>query len=570
MNSKKLRERMEQVRAYWNSISVDNRLGFMVVNVADVRAHYYSLKDGTSASDVLSEALAFVEGNGGAWKFWVCCRCEEKFKDSDSHMQHMVQEHMGSLPAKLQAVLPQQVEGEWIEMLLNGNSWKPIDAVAAVKMFEHDEEAHEQCHLMEGGVIDKDLGDKDCVSEYWSSKDNSDSSPHSPQLGESSGDGSNSNGNGGNGFATECGNSDLPDSSISFLDVDDNSQRWPLADDPERSRLLERIQGMFQLLVKHKSLSVGHLNKIIHFAMDEIQTLQSGTLLLNHAPLDRAPICICFLGPSHLRKVLKFLQELSQSCGLSRYSSVERDSAAAAATVCDTTDAAAGGQGSDFLLNGVSLAYDPPSSLLLDGHIFQEKKNDSEDRVPDTDVVVSWLFTGPSSGEELMSWTRTREEKCHQGLEILQMLDKEFGALQSMCEKKCEHLSYDEALQTVENLCLEEFKKREKHSEKPVVHQSYEALLRKRQELLERENDVMMFDSTRFELEAISNLLKEAQTLNVSQFGYEEAVPGVTSRLCELKCGEEDDWRMHDYVQQGVTCIEIALQRQKEQLSVEV
>jgi len=191
--------------------------------------------------------------------------------------------------------------------------------------------------------------------------------------------------------------------------------------------------------------------------------------------------------------------------------------------------------------------------------------------VPDTDAVVSWLFGGPPNGEELMSWTRTREEKCHQGMEILQMLDKEFGAMRSMCEKKCEHLSYDKALQTVENLCLEEFKKREKHDEKPVVHQSYEALLKKRQEeILEKENDVMMVDSSRFELEAISNLLKEAQTLNVSHFGYDEAVPGVTSRLCELESGEEDDRRMHDSAQQGDTCIEIAIQRQKEQLSVEV
>ncbi|ONK55473.1 uncharacterized protein A4U43_UnF2660 [Asparagus officinalis] len=555
MNSKKLSERMEQVKAYWNSLSVEKRLGFMAVNVVDVRAHYSCSKDGMAAYDVLSEAFGFVEGNEGSWEFWVCCRCNEKFRDSDSHMQHMVQEHMGSLQAKLQTVLPQQVEGEWVELLLNDTIWKPIDVFSAAKMLGHDEETHEQCQLVEGAIIDKDSEGKDCVSEYWSSKDNSDSSSSlSTQLGESNGSISNSNGNGCNGFATECKGADLPDSCISFLDVDDNPRRWPVADDPERSKLLERIQGMFQLLVKHKSLSVGHLNKVIQFAMDEIQS----------------PACICFLGASQLRKVLKFLQELSQSCGLNRYSSGDKDSAAST-VVCDANGADSGSHRCDFLLNGVGLSYDPPSSLLIDGPVFHGKKNDIDEGVPDTDAVISWLFAGPSSGDELISWTRMREEKSHQGLEILRMLDKEFGAVQSMCEKKCEHLSYEEALQTVENLCVEEFKKREKQDEKPAVHQSYEALLRKRQEeLLERDNEVMMFDSTRFELEALSNLLKEAQTLNVSQFGYDEAVSGVTSRLCELECGDEDVWRVHDFVQQGDTCIEIAIQRQKEQLSVEL
>jgi len=136
------------------------------------------------------------------------------------------------------------------------------------------------------------------------------------------------------------------------------------------------------------------------------------------------------------------------------------------------------------------------------------------------------------------------------------MLEKEFYHLQNLCERKCESLSYEEALQTVEDLCLEEGKKRE--SVKEFVHRSYQSVLRKRgEELLESENDVM-FPGSRFEQNAISNVLKEAESLNVNPFGYEETYGGVTSQLCDLESGEDD------------TCIEVAIQRQKEQLSIEV
>lgn len=98
-------DRMDQVRAYWNSMSMEKRLGFLAVSIPELRAHYTSsLPKDSSASDILSEALSFAEANG-TWGFWACCRCDKKFTDCDSHMQH-VREHMGSLSPKLQSVLP--------------------------------------------------------------------------------------------------------------------------------------------------------------------------------------------------------------------------------------------------------------------------------------------------------------------------------------------------------------------------------------------------------------------------------------------------------------------------------
>ncbi|OMO63099.1 hypothetical protein COLO4_32730 [Corchorus olitorius] len=120
----------------------------------------------------------------------------------------------------------------------------------------------------------------------------------------------------------------------------------------------------------------------------------------------------------------------------------------------------------------------------------------------------------------------------------------------------------------MEYLRLEEGKKRDTATE--FDHRSYESVLRKRrEELLESENDVM-FLSSRFESDAISNVLKEAEALNVNQFSYEDTYAGVTSQLCDLESSEDEDWRTKDYLHQVDTYVEVAIQRQKEQLSIEL
>ena len=161
-----------------------------------------------------------------------------------------------------------------------------------------------------------------------------------------------------------------------------------------------------------------------------------------------------------------------------------------------------------------------------------------------------------------------REEKAQEGMEICKTLKKEFYDLQSMYERKCEHLSHEEAVQAVEDLCLEEGKKREHVTE--FVSRSYESVLRKRREELMESDSDYMFISNRFELDAISNILKEAENLNVNQFGFEETYSGATSHLCDLELGDDDDWRTKDYLHQVDSCIEVAIQRQKEQLATEV
>ena len=125
---------------------------------------------------------------------------------------------------------------------------------------------------------------------------------------------------------------------------------------------------------------------------------------------------------------------------------------------------------------------------------------------------LSWIFSASSCGDQLTLWTRAKEDKKRQGIELIQTLEKEFYHLQSLSEKKCERMNYEEALQVVEDLCLEEGKKRENFTE--FVQQSYGSVLRKRrEELIESDNDVM-YVSNRFELDAITNVLQEAESMN--------------------------------------------------------
>ncbi|KAJ4972883.1 hypothetical protein NE237_006057 [Protea cynaroides] len=565
-------DRMDQIRTYWNSMSFDKKHRLLDVSVRDLRAHFSSAKDGF-ALEILSEALSFAEANK-TWKFWVCCRCSENFIDCESHMQHVVREHMGNLSSKLQSILPQEVDTDWVEMLLNG-SWKPVDASAALNIPE-DQSKCQSPNFVGDSDITKctDRNKEDTFAENWVSKRKWDSSPDEEELQPLQEE---------SRAGEICNGSPVGSSNYEVREFQGHqwskgyslSQSWPLSDDSERAKLLERINGMFQLLLKHKYLAASHLNKVIQYTMEELQGLAPGSHLLNHG-LDQTPLCICFLGASQLRKILKFLQELSHSCGLSRYSE-------------KTTDDSCSGTPAFEVKEKIVLSGDS-SSLLLDERLLRGGLTpstyhdaladdgaaatsllvgDREDvGLPDNDALLSWIFTGPSCGEQLASWTRLREEKTQQGMEILQMLEKDFYLLQSLCERKCEHLSYEEALQVVESLCLEEVKKRE-HVTK-FVPRSYETILRKRQvELVERDNDVM-FVGSRFELDAVSNVLKEAQSLNVTPFGYEETLTGVASRLCDLESGEDDDWRMQDYIHQADTCIDVAIQRQKEQLSVEL
>ncbi|KAJ6749130.1 INACTIVE UBIQUITIN CARBOXYL-TERMINAL HYDROLASE 53-LIKE [Salix purpurea] len=498
-------ERKDWVRAYWNSMSLEMKRKLLKIKVSDLKSYFGSSKNGL-ASDVLNEALACSEENK-SWRFWVCCRCNEKFVDSDSHLHHVVHEHMGSLMPKMQEVLPQSPDNEWIEMI-NSCSWKPLDISSAVKMLCN------RGKCQNGSSPEKESLRDGCISCPVS------------------------NSNSDKVYSIEGKEFDGNQLSIAST-----IESWPISEDSERAKLLEKIHDVFQALIAHKYLAASHLNKVINFTMDELQSLATGSQLLNH--VGQTPICICFLGAFQLKKVLKFLQELSHSCGIGR--SPEKSS-----VVDDMNTGAKGPEiKENIVLNSdasclyldkclLPLEYAPSACSDDDATTTTSTIVGNGDGVlPDVDALLSWIFAGVSSGEQLQSWIRTKEERMHQGMEILQKLEKEFYHLQSLYERKCEHLSYEQALQAW------------------------------REKLVENEHDAL-FISSRFEVDAISNVLKEADTLNVNQYGYEDTYGGITSQFCDLESGEDGNWRTKDQMHQVETFIEIAIQRQKEQLSIEL
>lgn len=525
-------ERKDSVLPYWKSMSVDLKKDLYKIKISDIKAHFKSLKDGL-AYEVITEALSFGVCNNG-WRFWMCCRCNEKFADPESHKQHTVQEHMDSLSPKLQAVLPPNVDSEWTEMLLNF-PWKALDVNAAVRMIE----------LQSNSPVSNSLSTNDHFDDGYCSDDAWESSFGEKKY-EDSCNGE-SAGNRKHAKTPDCIPMDCDQSEgcKGYFSPDS----WPLCNDSERMKLLEKIKTLFQLLIRHKCLAASHLTKVIQFAVEELHPQ-----LLN-CSVEQSPICICFLGATELRKVFTFLQELSHSCGVGRYT----EKANAIEELNSVTQA-------DEIAE--KIAFDKDGSSLLLDELSPSFKLSAMAVDNDDDSLLSWIFSGPSSREELTSWTSTREEKTHKGIEILEIIGKELSHLQSLCDRKLEHISYEEALQLIEDLCLEEGKRREHPTQ--FVRQSYESILRKRrEEITQHENDVMCVN--RFEVEALTNVLKEADSMHVNQFGFEDTYGGmnVNSHVSDLESGE-DDWRVNNYLQQLDTCIEVGIQKQKEQLSVEL
>ncbi|XP_052176364.1 uncharacterized protein LOC127790750 isoform X4 [Diospyros lotus] len=584
-------ERRARVRSYWNNICLDTKKDLLRIVISELKSHFSSLKD-SSANEVLSEAISFAECNR-TWKLWMCCRCNEKFADFESQMQHVLREHMGNLFPQMQPLLPQTVDSEWVEMLLNC-SWKPVDVDAAVKLL--DEQLSPQFpELLDESYPRNCTKEFDCLADKYCSEDAWDLPL---QKGK---------------FCDTCNGDNVQGktyqkvSDIRHRECDGNligkacvlPNLWPLSDDTERAKLLEKIHLNFQLLIGHKCLAASHVHKIMRDAVNELQGLASISRLLNYG-IDQIPVCICFLGAGELKKVLKYLQELSNSCGLGRYS--EKSS---------SFDYSGAGTNGTEIVEEIVLSEDA-SYLLFDEHFLASSlastchSIDTDDAfgptstsvgykssvLLDADAFLSWIFAGPTAEEQLASWTHLREEKEHQGREILQTLEKELYQLQGIYEKKCNHLSYEDARQAVESLYLEEGKKREHVRE--VVCQSYESvtvLRKRREELIQSDNDIMsrrnkfeldaisnvlrddndiMSMRNKFELDAISNVLREAEALNVSQFGSEETYNGVTNHLRNLESSEGDASGTKKYLHQLDSCIEVAIQRQKEQIASEL
>lgn len=572
-------DKMDQVRPYWYAIDAQKRHKLLEIRVEDLKAHWVSTKD-NSTSELLSETLSFAQANK-TWRFWTCCSCNDKFVHNEAHMQHVMHEHIERLSQKLQAVLPQEIDNTWAKQLMNEDC-RPIDAPAAIKLLISSSHGGKVEENMLGppssvnGVSDCsiDVNAQDGCLENFVDRVSDSSNP----IGRLDGEDSQLLEVPNVEVGTEARHFELSSSiqkEVGNLQCplgDALIEGWPLSDDHERGKLLEKICGLFQTLIRHKCLASSHLSKVVQYAVDELQSLLPESPM--HYVINQSPVYIRFLQAHQLRNVIKYLRELAHSCGLDRYSDKISSSN-------DTKDSQEVEVQERLILNDdfTSLVLD--ETLLRDtsdqsnlenrgnaaiSHLSSFTLNEWQDKVSQVDLQLAWIFGTSSYERQPQGWMQLREERSQQGMEVLRTLEKEFYLLQSLCERKCENLSYEEALNAAERLCLEELKRREQAGK--IASRSYEALLKKRQEeLVEGNNDALLVHG-KFEVDAITNILKEAQ--NLPRFGYDDTLPTASSRLNELDVGEDDEWRIQEFLHQTDSCIEVAIQRQKDHLSTEV
>jgi hypothetical protein len=495
-------ERKDLIQSFWNSMSIDKKKGLLKVKISDLKLHFESKKD-MQAYDELLEALSVAEDNR-KWQSWVCCHCNKKFAEAESHMRHVLDEHMTSLLPRLQSALPRNVDNEWIEMLVNW-PWKPLDVNAAAKLTQSNPQSPDEEF-------------SDCFTDIHYSEEplNSSAEKESEEI------------------MFDSRYDKISEMGFGKLDS------WPLSDDTERSKILEKIGFYFQMLIKHKYLAASHLSKVVQFAMDELQGLPFGSQLLNLGA-DQTPACICLLGYNELTKILKFVQEISKACGISKYT--EKANAGERVEVEITEK---------IVIDETYLALE--SSLLSNGDLHL-----------DTDALLSWIFSGPTHLEQVGQWKSKKEEKTNQGIEILETLEKEMCHLQNLCERKCDHIVEEQALVAVQNICLEEAKKRE--TGKEFGHKSYDSVLRRREEELHGNDD----KESMAVRDTIRNILKEAECRRNNHFDYDESYNGTSSHLYDLEAGEDDNnWRIKDMLQRVDSSIEYAIQKAKERSAIEL
>ncbi|XP_059670268.1 uncharacterized protein LOC132315870 [Cornus florida] len=526
--------RTEQLQSYFKSMSDDKKLGLLETRICDLRAHLSSFKD-RLAEEIMSEAVSFAEDTN-SWRFWACCCCDEKFVDSASYLNHIKQKHIGNLSLELQSVVPVEVDARWVETLVNG-PWKPVDTSAAVRIIE----SQSKCGL--DNLVDMDSsectgGNMDCPSE--------------------------------------C--STKPVTLPSWTVLCSDGQKWPISDDSEPAEILQKVHDMFQLLLKQNCVAESHINGLMQYAMKEIPKIVPASQLLIQS-LCQSPLGFCFLGVSQLKEVLHFLQQfLNNLCGLFGDSE----------TRSSTDDKLDGNQGyeinerivlcgdssrlhQDERLLRVELmpcAYD--YSVTDDGPSATSAVVHHEAAVlPESDSFLYWLSTSLLTEKKLVSWTHACDHTKAQGTELFQVLKKESHLLQKLCEKKCEYSSRHEALEHVSlSIYIEEFVKIQE--DQSYVPQGYGSLLRKWQEELTGRNDDSISSSSKVELDVISNVLKESQSINANQLGLEETDTDLTCFLCDLKCGEDGKCKMQGYRHQEEARIKTATQEQMEGLSSEL
>lgn len=491
-------------KRFWRStLSSEEKSAFLKVNIEEFQRHLKSLKNNI-AVDVFGEALGFAKEHK-TWKFFECCVCLMKFGDPELYRSHFRGLHLKNYESIMQSLGQEEIASEWTEMIVNG-VWKPVDIYMAIKIIVNKMKSESV------SIVDGDLG---TGKGMGACKD-----PSALEDKLQDWVGSESDGHLSSKTSTDA-------------------HKWPLSDDAERAKILERIQGIFLLLLRNRILSPGHVHYVIQYTIQKYEGILSLSDFSRHGL--ETPMILCFLGVSQLKELLNFFETLVKLCGLSENSKMD---ISMGLNIKERVGLS--GDFSSLLLDERSLRQELTTAIYYDPVVDDGSAVTSavdvckDDVLLDSDEIVSWMYWCPKIGEHLKLWAGQRDSGKVKGNEVLLDIFEECLHLQTAHNGIPKLVMKMEAVQAVDGICFEEISNRRQYPEH--VAQLYVNLLRKRQKDLQGNDDA----ASRTESDIIEDVLKEA-VLN-----YDQSV--------------SKDSSLEDVYKQTDNCIKLAVQKLKMQL----
>ncbi|CAM6063096.1 unnamed protein product [Sphagnum tenellum] len=556
-------DRVERVRPFWHAADIRKREALLEVLVAELKEHVGSPKNNPSMQ-ALAEAIKFAQEKK-TWRFWACCECGERLTEYQSLIHHVMHEHTGPLPQKLQDVLPQELDQNWAVLLLE-DDFGPVDGPEAVRMLiENARSDNPSDRTAPSDSLIVVTTDSEPHSNDKSEGIPAESLPEDPS----------------NNIDTEC-NGDMPAKDMVQSTREMHPYELPVVENEERRKLLEKVYSLCRELIRNKCLANEHVIEIIQFATGKIQSLVPDPTM--HYEFDQSPVFIRFLDPLPLRHIHKYLMELAQACGLHSADSTSPQS---------TTE----GRDEEIIQDRLFLNEDF-TMLLLDEQVLHEfpeesvpaemkveegetkkllmnEKGDacsrpqlplmkSRDGDTHADLQLAWIYGSMEYEYSPSGWKQFREQQAVQGREALKLLKKELHHRQGLCEKKLELMGYEEALNIAENLCVQESRKATDNE----CQKTYEMVLKQRHQELVEARMSGLSDSHKIELDAISSILRNIQ--NGQVHWPSSSVGTLTVRLSDSDDEEEGNCLLQESALHADSHVESVILHRRKELSKEV
>ncbi|XP_075665146.1 uncharacterized protein LOC142634765 [Castanea sativa] len=392
------------------------------------------------------------------WKFWTCCCCSERFFDVELNREHIKSVHIGTFSNESQSVMP-EIEFDSVHDTVESRKWGPVDVVAAKKMME-------------------DL------------------------------------------LRNKRGDEGLNESTV-FM----NQKEWPYCKDRRRDKVISEIRARLRLFLRVRFFVSSHLLVFMDLIMEMLKKRIPEQLLKEHW-MNRTLLSACFLDISELNRVFKFLDDLAHVCGLfGLCTSLAKDKVRGESCVAYHEKIVFN---EDFscvvfdkrMLHGELLV--PNDGAAVTSSASDEiVLNDDECK----DAIVDWLLKGGTNiniGEQLKQWANLRETSRSQGKDFFKIYEAEFHRMQNIFEKKILYLRYIKVFQNLDNICVEEDKRREEFGHKPS---SYESLLS------ERERQIKNTNGENFELDIIWYILEENHEDNEIKLEIKKHLSEINEKL---------------------------------------